>query len=141
MSGDRLSVADLRDRVEALGVDLRSGTTAGYHRYETDFALGSVAIAFGEDRAVYDESAFPGVVYPAADLGATIVVSGDGTVAVLDASDGSHAADAIAGAVETLEDLYLLDGSEPIETSIPASEIPFSLDPPDVETIGGSNDD
>lgn len=136
MSDTPLSASDLRSRVEAAGVDTHDGTTAGYVRYDTDFSLGSIEIAYGEDEAVYDESVFPGVIYPSAELSATIAVSGDGTVAVVDASDADHAREALADATATLSELLLVDDDTASETVVPADEIPFALDPPEVETLG-----
>jgi hypothetical protein len=136
MSDSSLSASELRSRVEAAGVDTQTGTTAGYVRYDTDFSLGSIQIAFGEDTATYDESTFPGVIYPSADPSATIVVSGDGTVAVVDASDPDHAREALTDATATLSELLLVDDDTASETVVPAAEIPFTLDPPEVETLG-----
>lgn len=136
MSNSTLSVDELRSRVDDLGVVLGEGSTAGYVRFGTDFALGSVEIAFGDEQAVYDESAFPGVVYPAESPAVTVVVSGDGTVAVVDATDTEHAQEALSGAMETLAELGLVGDDTSSETVVPAEEIPFTLDPPEVETLG-----
>ncbi|WP_336022089.1 hypothetical protein [Halobellus salinisoli] len=141
MSTERVSVEELRSRVEQLDIDLQEGTTAGYHHYQTDFALGSIEIAYGEDRAVYDESTFPGVVYASSDPEATVLTSGNGTIGVLDAEDEDAATAAIEDAVETLKELYLLDEEQPIELEIPATEMPFASDPPEVKTLGGAPDE
>ena len=105
MSDSALTVDELRSRIEAVGVTPHQGSTAGYVRFGPEFALGSVEIAFGDDHAVYDESTFPGVVYPVESPAATIVVSGDGTVAVVDATDADHAQEALTEAAETLAEL------------------------------------
>ncbi|RLM59452.1 hypothetical protein DVK02_01525 [Halobellus sp. Atlit-31R] len=136
MSEHTLSTADLRSRIETLDVDLSGGTTAGYQRFQSHFALGSVQIAYGESGAIYDESVFPGVVYPHEELDATVVVSGDGTVAVVDARDAAHADAVLTDAVETLDELGLIVGDGPETTVVPAETVPFALDPPEVETIG-----
>ena len=136
MSDSTLSVDELRSRIGAVGVAPGEGSTAGYISYDTEFALGSIEIAFGDDRAIYDESAFPGVVYPSESLAATIVVSGDGTIAVVDATDPDHAREALADAMETLVELGLVADDTPSETVLPAEDVPFTLDPPEVETLG-----
>ena len=137
MPAETLTAEKLRSRVEPLGVDLGSGTTAGYASFDVAFALGAIEIAFGEDRAVYDESAFPGVVHPAE--AATIAVSGDGTIAALDADDEGAAAAAVDDAIEQLRSLLLIDDDARASREIPAETIPFTLDPPEVETIGGGS--
>jgi TATA-box binding protein (TBP) (component of TFIID and TFIIIB) len=139
MTNETLTVDELRSSVTDTEVELTDGTVAGYSRFEQDFALGSIEIAYGEDEAIYDESVFPGVIYPANELSSTVVVSGDGTVAILDARDDVHARDALSSAIEMLEELYLID-DEPIETVIPADKIPFTLDPPEVATLGSNTD-
>jgi hypothetical protein len=136
MADSVLAVDELCSRIEAVGVTPHEGATAGYVRFGTDFALGSVEIAFGDEQAVYDESAFPGVVSPSESLAATVVVSGDGTVAVVDATDPDHARQVLAEATETLAELGLVADDASPETVVPADEIPFALDPPEVETLG-----
>jgi len=136
LSDSTLTVDELRSRIEAVGVTPHQGSTAGYVRFGPEFALGSVEIAFGDDHAVYDESTFPGVVYPVESPAATIVVSGDGTVAVVDATDADHAQEALTEAAETLAELGLVGDDDASETLVPAESIPFALDPPEVETLG-----
>lgn len=131
-----LTTEELRSLVEPLDVELGDGGTAGYARITPDLPLGAVETAYGEERAIYDEAAFPGVVFPAEDQPVTIAVSGDGTLAVLDAADTDEASAAIEDAVDQLRYLSLLSDDDTVETVVPAEEIPFSLVPPGVETLG-----
>ncbi|WP_157964850.1 hypothetical protein [Halorubrum sp. 48-1-W] len=140
MSTNTIPPEEIRAQVADLPVDLYEGDATAYARFDQAFSLESVAIALGESDCLYDEATFPGVVYQPDDLPTTVVVSGDGTVLSIDATEETHARSAVSNVIDTLDDLGLIVDAHTPEISTNVRTVPFSLTPPSVETLGYDDD-
>ena len=75
MSELTVSAADLRDRLDELGVDANEGaSTSAYTDLDTSVNLNAVAIGLGLEDVVYDPDRFPGIVYEPDAYEETVVV-------------------------------------------------------------------
>lgn len=140
MLDETVSIEELRTRVSDLPVALHNGEKTAFARFEQAFSLGSVTIALGEDDCVYDETVFPGVVYQPDSPSATVVVSGDGTIVTIDATDKADAKTAVSRVIETVDELGLIVDDHIPEITTGRREVPFAASPPEVETLGYDDD-
>lgn len=128
MTGPEVPPSELRDRLETLGTDLKSGDAAGYTTLDTALNLNALAIGLGLANIEYEPEQFPGLIYHVEQPQATVVLFENGVITTIDARNEQAVKDAVSVTVERAIELGLLERNSTPAVETTTESVPISDD-------------